>query len=435
MVALRRLPRSLAALLLLLLCAAAVSAVPAKTSPNVQGTTAGARRAAVATDAAHAGAPIAAAIERAHDGDLIIIEPGVYREPTIVVNKRVTIEGRGDVILDGEHARQIMTIAADDVTIRHLHFRDVGASYVADLAAVKVLAVHGCNIEDNRIDDAFFGIYLAKSIGCRVLRNDVRGRAHDEAGSGNGIHLWSAQAALIAGNHVSGHRDGIYFEFVKNTEVRDNVSERNLRYGLHFMYSDDCHYVHNTFRANGAGVAVMYTHRVTMVGNRFEHNWGTASYGLLFKEIADSRVEGNEFIGNTVGLMADGANRLVAVRNEFRDNGWAVKLVSNTDDARFEQNDFVGNTFDVAMNAGETTTRFTGNYWDDYRGYDLDHDGFGDVPFHPLRLFSVIVSQNPATMILLRSSFVGMLDVAERVLPALTPQALADTRPAMRPIR
>ena len=380
-------------------------------------------------------ATLGAAVARAAPGDRIVVRAGTYREPLVTIDKPLDIEGSGDAILDGESAHAILTVAADDVTIRHLHFRDVGVSYTSDLAAVRVLAVRNCRIEDNRIDRAFFGIYLAKSVGCRVMHNDIRGAARDETGSGNGIHLWSARDALIADNHVGGQRDGIYFEFVTHTVVRGNISEHNLRYGLHFMYSDDCRYLDNTFRFNHAGVAVMYTHRVLMAGNRFESNWGDAAYGLLLKEIDDSRVEGNEFVRNTVGLSADGANRLVASHNTFRSNGWAVRLVSSTDDARFEHNNFFDNTFDVGMRGGETTARFASNYWDDYRGYDLDRNGVGDAPFHPVRLFSLLVAQNPPTLLLLRSPFVTLLDAVERAVPSLTPSSVVDDTPVLQPIR
>ena len=380
-------------------------------------------------------ATLGEAVARASAGDRIVVRAGTYREPLVTVDKPLVIEGAGDAILDGESAHAILTVAADDVTIRHLHFRDVGVSYTSDLAAVRVLAVRNCRIEDNLIERAFFGIYLAKSVGCRVIHNDIRGAARDETSSGNGIHLWAASGALIADNHVSGQRDGIYFEFVTHTVVRGNTSEHNLRYGLHFMYSDDCQYLGNTFRYNHAGVAVMYTHRVLMAGNRFESNWGDAAYGLLLKEIDDSRVEDNEFAHNTVGLSADGANRLVASHNTFRSNGWAVRLLSSTDDARFERNNFFDNTFDVGMRGGETTTRFAGNYWDDYRGYDLDRNGVGDAPFHPVRLFSLIVAQNPPTLVLLRSSFVMLLDGVERAVPSLTPSSVVDDTPALTPIR
>lgn len=380
-------------------------------------------------------ATLGEAVARAKAGDRIVVRAGTYREPLITVDKPLEIVGEGDAVLDGEFTHAILTIAADDVTVRHLHFRNVGVSYTSDLAAVRVLAVRNCDIEDNLIERAFFGIYLAKSTGCRIVHNDVRGAARDETNSGNGIHLWSASNALVADNHVSGQRDGIYFEFVKNTVVRGNTSEHNLRYGLHFMYSDDCRYLGNTFRFNRAGVAVMYTHRVIIAGNRFESNRGDASYGLLLKEIDDSRVEHNEFTGNSVGLAADGANRLIATRNTFRSNGWAVRLVSSTDDARFERNNFIGNTFDIGMRGGQTTSRFTGNYWDDYRGYDLDRDGVGDAPFHPVRLFSLIVNQNPPTLVLLRSPFITLLDAVERELPSLTPSSVVDDAPAMRPVR
>jgi nitrous oxidase accessory protein len=176
----------------------------------------------------------------------------------------------------------------------------------------------------------------------------------------------------------------------------------------------------------------MFTKRVEMVANRFEDNWGAAAYGLLLKEITDSRLTSNVFRGNTTGLLADGASRLVATDNEFAANGWAVKLDANTQDGRFEGNEFVGNTFDVATNSREHSTTFAGNYWDEYRGYDLNRDGIGDVPHRPVRLFSLLVARNQPSLILLRSAFVTLLDAAERVLPALTPEMLVDATPSMR---
>jgi len=75
---------------------------------------------------------------------------------------------------------------------------------------------------------------------------------------------------------------------------------------------------------------------------------------------------------------------------------------------------------------------FAGNYWDGYAGYDLDHDGFGDAPYHPVRLFSVLVEQNEPMLILLRSFFLDLLDAAERLMPVITPDALVDAHPLMR---
>ena len=377
---------------------------------------------------------VGAAVALARPGARVLVHPGVYREPTIVVDKPLEIVGEGYPTLDGEGRHGIMTVAANGVTVRGLRFAHVGTSYTEDRAAIRVVESSDCTIERNRIDDAFFGIYLARVTRCRVVGNELRASTATEFASGTGIHLWTSSGVTIADNHVVGHRDGIYFEFVHDSDVRGNVSEGNLRYGLHFMYSDGCRYLDNTFRRNGAGVAVMYTRRVEMAGNRFERNWGGAAYGLLLKEISDVRLERNRFYRNSTGLLADGTTRLVATGNEFVDNGWAVRLDANSQEARFAGNDFEGNTFDVATNGRESTTAFDGNYFDGYEGYDLDRDGRGDVPHRPVRLFSLVVEQNEPALILLRSFFVGLLDSAERLLPSLTPEAMVDPRPAMRPL-
>ena len=378
---------------------------------------------------------LTAAIRAARPHSRIVVKPGVYREPTILVDKPVEIIGEGWPVLDGAGARQIMTVIADSVTIRGLHFEHVGTSFTEDWAAVRFQSVRGCTIEGNRFDDAFFGIYLAKVNDCTIRGNILRSGRGREMNSGNGIHLWASNGITIADNRITGHRDGIYFEFVHNSTISGNLSELNLRYGLHFMYSDDCRYLYNTFRKNGSGVAVMFTHRVEMTGNRFEGNWGGAAYGLLLKEIDDSKLEGNVFYRNTTGLLADGANRIKAIDNDFIGNGWAVKLAASTQDGIFTGNNFIGNTFDVSTNNSETTTSFSRNYWDNYHGYDLNRDGVGDVPYHPVRLFSVIVAQNTPSIILLRSTFVRLLDSAESILPVLTPEALADRTPAMKRVQ
>lgn len=365
-------------------------------------------------------------------GGTVVVRSGVYREPTIVVDAPVTIVGDGSAVLDGAGTRQIMTVRADSVTVRGLTFRNVGVAFTEDLAAIKVVRARDCVIAGNRIENAFFGIYLQEAERCILAGNVLRATRTRDATSGNGIHLWHSRDITIANNQVTGHRDGIYFEFVREAHVRDNVSHDNLRYGLHFMYSDSCDYEGNTFRRNGAGVAVMYTHLVRMRGNHFEDNHSAAAYGLLLKEIADADLAGNVFSHNTVALFADGATRLVVEHNDFVNNGWALRLEASTEGATFTRNNFAGNTFDVATNSLSSDNVLSRNYWSAYGGYDLDRNGVGDVPFRPVRLSSVIVARNEPALILLRSPFLELLDAAERVLPALTPAALSDATPSMR---
>ena len=237
---------------------------------------------------------------------------------------------------------------------------------------------------------------------------------------------------LVADNVVSSHRDGLYFEFVQNTTIERNTSERNLRYGLHFMFSNGCAYRENHFLQNGAGVAVMYTHTVAMERNEFRDNRGPTAYGLLLKDISESRLAGNRFTGNTVALLIEGGGHLSVTDNRFNGNGWAVKLMANSPGNRFERNTFEGNSFDLATNSRSTDAIVAGNWWDRYQGYDLDRNGRGDVAFRPVRLFSLLVSSYPPSVILMRSTFVDLLDAAERALPILTPETLVDASPLMK---
>jgi nitrous oxidase accessory protein len=169
-----------------------------------------------------------------------------------------------------------------------------------------------------------------------------------------------------------------------------------------------------------------------MTHNQFVDNWGASAYGLLLKEIYDSRVDSNAFARNTTALFADGATRMQARNNAFTDNGWAVKLMASTESAELTGNIFAGNTFDIVTNNRGSSNVLRRNYWDRYEGYDLDRDGVGDVPHRPVRLFSLIVENNEPTMLMLRSAIIALLDRAERLLPSLTPETLVDTAPLMR---
>jgi nitrous oxidase accessory protein len=370
------------------------------------------------------------ALALARAGDRIIVRAGAYREPRIVVAIRVEIIGEGRPVFEGG-GHTTLEITADSVVVRGLAFRGVTPSATEDRAAILLTGVRGCRIEDNEISDAYFGIYAQRSSGCRIAGNRIHGPAGAEATSGNGIHFWRSSMMEVDSNVVGEHRDGIYFEFVTGAVVRGNSVEGNRRYGLHFMRSDSCTYAENQFARNGAGVAVMYSYGVRMVGNRFVQNRGSTAYGLLLKEISDGEVRGNVFLENTVGLYLDNSNRNAIAGNTFRGNGWGVKVLANATENRFGGNIFERNSFDVSTNSRSASSTFEGNWWDQYRGYDLDRNGIGDVPFRPVRLFSLVVEQSQPSLILLRSPFVDLLDGAERLMPILTPETLVDRRPLM----
>ena len=379
---------------------------------------------------------IAAALEAAAEGDTVLVRAGTYREgPLVIDTPRVALVGEGWPVLDGELTHQVLAVEADRVVVRGLVLRDPGRSHVRDVAALYVGEVGGCVIEGNRVENAFFGIYLAKSTPCEVRDNVVTGQAESESFSGNAIHIWNGYDILVEGNTISRHRDGIYLEFARGAKVRGNLSERNLRYGLHFMFSNDSEFTDNVFRDNGAGVAVMYSKFITMIGNEFRDNWGAAAYGLLLKDINDSLVSGNLFENNSAAIYFDGSNRTELSHNEFIRNGYALRVLSNSMGSLVRYNNFIGNTFDVTTNADRSFNSFDQNYWDQYQGYDLDRDGVGDVPYRPVRLFALTAEAYPQALVLLRSPLSQVMDYAERLLPVLTPKAIEDDRPLMGRIR
>lgn len=375
---------------------------------------------------------IAQALSFANNGDTISIKKGIYSEGTLIISKTITLLGEDYPILTGEGKSEILIVRADGVLIKGFVFQNAGISFIHDNAAVRLEGVKNCTVEGNKFLNNFFGVYLAKSSNCKIINNEISASGTKETFSGNGIHLWYCSNIIIRGNSIKGHRDGMYFEFVRHSTIENNLSEKNLRYGLHFMFSDSCSYSSNTFVNNGAGVAVMYTHYVSMTNNKFEHNWGGASYGLLLKEISNSRIEKNLFYKNSSGIYFEGCNRISTKQNNFVENGWAIRLMANSMENSFEHNNFIGNSFDISTNSVQSNNSFNNNYWSNYKGYDLNKDRTGDVPYRPVKLFSVIIERNRPTLILLRSFFVELLNIAENIFPTLTPNTLLDNKPAMR---
>lgn len=375
------------------------------------------------------------AVFLAKNGDTILVKKGVYKESSIIlIDKELHLIGEGNPIVDGDHKETIFKINSDNFSIEGFTIINVGQSYTKDYAAILVSKSKYFTIKNNILKDVFFGILIEKSRYGIVENNIVNSNAVTEANSGNGIHLWHSSHMKINNNKVSGLRDGIYFEFVKNSTVTNNISKDNVRYGLHFMFSNHNEYHHNDFNNNGAGVAVMFSKYIRMHHNTFRYNWGTASYGLLLKEIYDAQIENNYFEQNTIGINVDGCTRIDYTNNHFVRNGWAVKFNGGCYKNIFEYNNFMHNAFDLSYNSKLNNNRFEANYWSEYTGYDLDKDGIGDVPHRPVKLFSYIVSKTPESLVLLRSLFVDIINFSEKVSPVFTPDNLVDSKPIMKKI-
>ena len=304
---------------------------------------------------------ISEAVEIASATDTILVKKGHYDCSNLALKKAIYLTGEAGTVLDGRGEGYVLKILADSVTVSGFKIINSGRSYTKDFAAIYSFRANYFTLTNLEIVDPFFGILLEKSKHGTVSSNKVYGVAKREDDSGNGIHLWHCSEVVVSDNEIFGLRDGIYLEFVDDSKVLRNYAHNNIRYGLHFMFSNHDQYLENRFEKNGAGVAVMFSKFIEMKNNQFSHNWGTSSYGLLLKEIYDAEVVENLFFKNTIGIFIDGSTRIDYFHNSFEQNGWAIKVSGGCYANNFTSNNFIINSFDVSYNAKINDNQFDGN--------------------------------------------------------------------------
>ena len=366
--------------------------------------------------------------------DTILIKQGTYVCVNETIQQPQVVIGENFPVLDGQQKDEVLIVTASNVSIYGLAIHNSKCGSMKDHAGLRVFKAQNVRIENCVLQNTFFGIYLSDSKHITLSRCKSKGANYGKSDTGNGIHLWKCDSINIDNCTIDGHRDGIYLEFAKHCSINNNYCTKNYRYGLHFMFSDNDTYRHNTFINNGTGVAVMYSKGVHMFHNRFINNWGDAAYALLLKDMDDGIIKHNTFQNNTVGVTMEGGNNMRFEGNNFLNNGYAIKVMANCRLDTFVRNNFSGNTFDASTNGELKENLFSHNYWDKYTGYDLNRDAVGDVPYHPVSLYSVLVEQMPYAVMLLRSFTVDLLNTAERSIPSIVPATFVDETPLMKMI-
>lgn len=387
---------------------------------------------------------IGEAIGHAGKGDTILVSKGVYHEQ-VQIDKPLVLLGLDWPVIDGE-ARDgdVVTVKADSVTVRGFIIQRSGSRIFYNDSGLKLLGVCGARIEGNHFLDTNYGVYVQRACDNLVRRNSFYGRAErkTEETTGDGIHLWNSPRNRIEANDIQQHRDGIYIEFSPQTMVLRNHVSHVIRYGLHYMYSNDNLYEENIFEESRTGSALMYSKHITLRRNVFQRNRGSRAFGILFKDCNDSLMEENILRENTTGIFMDGSNRNLIRRNLIEGNGWALDLFTSCDQNIFVENSFLWNDYDLLLDTRRTTNRFfgvtvagdtVGNFWNGYQGYDLNGDGMGDVPYRPLKFFSYLSKRYPDLRVLMGGPAAQALQWAERAFPILSAEGVEDRFPLMRP--
>lgn len=375
------------------------------------------------------------ALAAAGDGDEVRIGPGVYRED-LVLTRRVSLRGEGWPVVMGTGEGAVIEVRAPGCEIRGLAIEGSGTGSSGRMDAGIMLLSNRNRVAGNRMRRVFYGIVMAGSTENEIRGNEIAGFLDlPYSRRGDGIYAYRAPRNRIFGNHVIGERDGIYFQYAPGAEVADNVVER-CRYGLHHMFSDDAVIARNTFRRSSAGANIMNSRRVRLAGNTFAHNRGVSAVGLSLKECDESTVERNVVRDNASGMKIEGASKNRFVANDIVGNDRGISLFASAEENVFTRNSFLGNGSDVVLRGSGSHTRWsedgTGNFWEGYRGLDVDGDGRGETAHPILGAFERLEGNNPATRLFLRSPAASALELASRFAPDLR-EEVADPAPLVRP--
>lgn len=380
------------------------------------------------------GTPVQPLLDAAEPGDVIRLERGVHAGP-LTVDAAVTLAGSEGAVVEGTGEGNVITVTAADAVVRGLTVRGSGDELSEEESGIFVeRSAQGALIEHNRLEGNLFGIYLMGPPDAVARGNTIIGlsdRPYSELGSG--ISVWNAPGAVVEDNDISHGRDGIFVNTSKNNVFRDNRI-RDLRFAVHYMYTNDSEISGNLSVGNTVGYAIMFSHHLQVSGNVSE---GDEDHGFLFNYANYSLVEDNE--------VRDGGEKCVFIYNanfnEFRRNRFegceiGIHFTAGSEQNTISGNAFVGNRSQVKY----VGTRFLdwsedgrGNFWSDNAAFDLDGDGIADQPYRPNDVIDQVLWRNPMAMVLVTSPAVQTIRWAQSQLPALQPGGVIDSAPLMRP--
>jgi nitrous oxidase accessory protein len=234
----------------------------------------------------------------------------------------------------------------------------------------------------------------------------------------------------------------VYLSFTDGVVVAGNTVTR-CRYGMHSMSSLNASFIGNTLSANLLGAALMQSDKLVLRGNRIErHREGSAAYGVLLKDIGDLVAEDNIIVSNRVGIYAEGvplqpSREAVVRRNVIAGNEAGLALQSNAA-LTTTGNRIADNLTDVRALGRQLSSRMRwshegrGNSWSQYRGYDADGNGIGDLPHRADDTMDALIRRSPAGQAFLYTPAHLALEAAARMFPLLRqPPLFVDEFPLM----
>ncbi|MBS0524520.1 MAG: nitrous oxide reductase family maturation protein NosD [Proteobacteria bacterium] len=372
------------------------------------------------------------ALAAAHDGDTLVLLPGVHSGP-VRIDKTLTVEGRPGAIVDGHGSGRVIEVAAPDVTIRGLTIRGSGTSLEKMEGAVFLSRTATASVvEDNRMVDNLTGVYVHGAHDAIVRGNRITGRTDlrlNEAG--NGVYVWNAPGAKVIGNDITGGRDGIFTVTSRQNQFKDNRLH-GVRFAVHYMYTNDSEVSGNVSIANHAGYVLMYSDRIRVLGNVSVRD---RDHGILLNYENRSDIEGNAVLeSGDKCVFIYNANNNVFRGNRFDGCRIGIHFTAGSEGNLMSGNAFVANRTQVLY----VGTRFLdwsekgrGNYWSDNPAFDLNGDGIADTPYRPNDLVDQVIWRFPAAKLLANAPATQIVRWAQAEFPAIHPGGVVDSAPLM----
>jgi nitrous oxidase accessory protein len=376
------------------------------------------------------------ALARAEPGDTLHLARGVHAGP-IKIDKTLSLEGAKGARIEGSGEGHVIHISAENVMIRGLLITGSGLELeTKDSAIFLDKTAHRARIEGNRLIDNLFGVYDWGAQDAIIRENTIRGRIDVRAAvRGNGVHLWNAKGSRVEFNDITLGRDGIFVTASKKNVFRGNRM-REVRYGIHYMYTHDSEIIDNVSIGNHAGYAIMSSHRLKIIGNS-SHN--DRDHGLLLNYANGSTIEGNKVTnGGNKCVFIYNSNKNAFRRNWFQNCQIGIHFTGGSERNSMTQNAFIGSRTQVKYVGTkwvEWTHEGTGNYWSDNPAFDMDGDGYSDLPYKPNDAVDQVMWRYPLARMLLTSPAVKVLRFAQGQFPGFYPGGVIDTMPMMRPPR
>jgi nitrous oxidase accessory protein len=377
-----------------------------------------------ATPFALAAANLQTLVDAAPEGAVLRPPAGLYTG-SIKIVRPITIEGRGEVRIDGEGRGSVISIRGTGVTLRGLHIQGSGENHDTLDAGISVRGNRN-RIEDNTIEDSLFGIDLGQSNDNVIVGNEISSKPFQLGMRGDGIRLWYSRGNQIIENEIRDVRDFVVWYSGDNVIARNKVV--GGRYALHFMYSERNIVEDNEYAENMVGIFLMYSDGVVIRRNTIAQGIGATSMGIGFKESSDVLLEDNTILRCATGIyldispyQPDTTNRFF--RNRIAFNSVGVMFHSDWHGNVFEGNDFDDNFTQVAVRGGGGATRQTWrrNRWAGYRGFDRDGDGTGDRPHEIYSYADRFWVDQPHAAFFRGSPLFEMIDMLDRLAPFSEP--------------